>query len=74
MSAVVTSPEPSVDAAARDAGIRTRPSFMRRFLRHRMAAASLVFIVFIAIAALLTPYVSPYDPYAMQLPDRKSVV
>lgn len=71
MSAVVTSPETNVSAAEREAGIRKRPSFTRRFLRHRMAAASVVFIVFIAVAALLTPYVSPYDPYAMQLPEAR---
>jgi peptide/nickel transport system permease protein len=47
--------------------IKTRPGFWKRFTRHRVAVISLAFLVFMGIAALLTPYISPYDPYAMNL-------
>jgi peptide/nickel transport system permease protein len=47
--------------------VRKRTSFLRRLARHRVALASLIFLVFMGLAALLTPYVSPYDPYAMSL-------
>jgi peptide/nickel transport system permease protein len=46
-----------------------RTSFWKRLARHRVALASLIFLIFMALAALLTPYVSPYDPYAMSLGD-----
>jgi len=32
---------------------------------------SLIFLAFMGLAALLTPYVSPYDPYAMNLVEAK---
>ena len=54
----------NVDGTAR---IRSRPSFWTRLSRHRVAVGSLFFLVFMGLAALLTPYVSPYDPYAMNL-------
>ncbi len=47
--------------------IKTRPGFWKRFTRHRVAVISLAFLVFMGIAALLTPYISPYEPYAMNL-------
>lgn len=51
------------------ARVRKRTSFWRRLARHRVALASLIFLAFMGLAALLTPYVSPYDPYAMSLGD-----
>jgi peptide/nickel transport system permease protein len=51
--------------------VRTRPGFWSRFVRHRAALISLIFLAFMGLAALLTPYVSPYDPYAMNLVDAK---
>lgn len=56
------------DALGRE---RTRPGFWRRFIRHRLAFAGFVFVVLISAAALLTPWVSPYDPYAMQLTEAR---
>ncbi len=49
--------------------ITTRPGFWKRFSRHKVAVISLAFLVFMAIAAVLTPFISPYDPYAMSLVD-----
>jgi peptide/nickel transport system permease protein len=49
--------------------VKTRPGFWKRFSRHRVAVISLAFLVFMGVAALVTPYVSPYDPYAMNLVD-----
>ncbi|MEZ4507291.1 MAG: ABC transporter permease [Thermomicrobiales bacterium] len=49
--------------------IKTRPGFWKRFARHKVAVVSLVFLAFMGLAALVTPYVSPYDPYAMNLVD-----
>lgn len=47
--------------------VKTRPGFWKRFTRHKVAVLSLAFLVFMGLAALLTPYISPYDPYAMNL-------
>ncbi len=47
--------------------VRQRASFWKRLARHRVALVSLFFLAFMGLAALLTPYVSPYDPYAMSL-------
>jgi peptide/nickel transport system permease protein len=71
MSAMATTARSTRKRADRDAGIRTRPGFFRRFLKHRVAFASLVFLAVITAAALLAPYISPYDPYAMQLPEAR---
>lgn len=61
--------------AARDAERtlteRTRPGFWQRFGRHRLGMAGLIFVVAIGVAAVVTPWVSPYDPYAMQLPEAR---
>lgn len=56
---------------ARDEPIRAsrRAGFWRRLLRHRMAFAGLIFIVFITGAAIITPWLSPYNAYDMQLAD-----
>ncbi len=51
--------------------VKTRPGFWKRFSRHRVAVISLGFLIFMGVAALLTPYISPYDPYAMNLVDAK---
>jgi peptide/nickel transport system permease protein len=40
-------------------------------VRHRLALVGLAFVTLITIAALLTPWVSPYDPYEMQLPEAR---
>lgn len=53
------------------AEIRPRAGFWKRFVRHRVAAASLIFLIAIGLAALITPVVSPYDPYAMNLTSAK---
>ncbi len=50
---------------------RRPPGFWRRFLRHRLAVAGVVFVVAIALAALVAPWVSPYDAYKMQLPSAR---
>jgi peptide/nickel transport system permease protein len=50
---------------------RKRPGFWRRFMRHRLAFTGFVFVVVISAAAVLTPWVSPYDPYAMQLTEAR---
>ncbi len=49
--------------------VKTRPGFWKRFARHKVAVISLAFLIFMGLAALLAPYVSPYDPYAMNLVD-----
>jgi peptide/nickel transport system permease protein len=50
---------------------RRPPGFWYRFSRHKLAVAGLVFVAIIGIAALITPWVSPYDPYKMQLPEAR---
>ena len=51
--------------------LRKRAGFWRRFLKHRMAVAGLIFVLGVVIAAIVTPAISPYDPYAMQLADAR---
>lgn len=59
----------------RPAGLATeqrrskRVSFWRRYVRHRLALASFVFLVAISLAAYLAPWISPYDSNTMSLPD-----
>ena len=50
---------------------RRRPGFWRRFRRHRLAMGGLLFVTVVTLAALVAPTVSPYDPYAMRLPDAR---
>lgn len=50
---------------------RKRAGFWKRFVRHRIAFISLIFLGAITLAAILTPMVSPYDPYAMQLTEAR---
>lgn len=54
-------------------GLRVRrpPGFWHRFTRHRLAVAGMVFVAAIGLAALVTPWVSPYDPYLMRLPEAR---
>jgi peptide/nickel transport system permease protein len=40
---------------------------VRRFLRHRMAVASVILLVLIALAALLLPIAVPHDPNAVDI-------
>lgn len=50
---------------------RTEVGFWRRFIRHRMALAGLIFLGFITLAAIVAPWVSPYDATAMQLTEAR---
>ena len=46
-----------------DPGQRTSSNrFRRRLLRERKAVVGLVFVAFLALVALIGPYVAPYDP------------
>jgi peptide/nickel transport system permease protein len=71
MSATMSQSMASPVLAGSDAAVRPRPGFWRRFSRHRMALAGLVFVCLVTMAALLTPLISPHDPYAMSLPDAR---
>ncbi|MCC6792904.1 MAG: hypothetical protein IT336_14530, partial [Thermomicrobiales bacterium] len=65
MSTIAGAPTMPVDATRAIARERKRPGFWRRFTRHKLAFAGLIFLAFIGAAALLTPVVSPYDAYDM---------
>ena len=71
MSAAIGVPYQQREEAKSLANVRDRPSVWRKFRRHRLALVGLIFFVVIAIAALTTPWLSPYDPYAMQLADAR---
>ena len=71
MSVIAAPTDVAGDATTATPQMRKRPGFWSRFIRHRMAFASLIFIAAVAIAAVITPFVSPYDPYAMQLPEAR---
>jgi peptide/nickel transport system permease protein len=68
MSAVA----PSLTVApAIEPAIPRRPGFWRRFIRHRMALAALIFLLVIGLASILAPLVSPHSAYDMSLPDAR---
>ena len=70
MSAVAR--ERSAVAQARRAlAERKQPGFWHRFTRHRLAVAGMVFVVAVSLAALIAPWLSPHDPYAMRLPESR---
>lgn len=70
MSAVAThlNSETSIGTAA-----RSQPGLLRRLMRHRMAFAGLLVLIFMILAAVLTPYLSPYDPEIMQLTEARKL-
>jgi peptide/nickel transport system permease protein len=57
MSATIAAP---VVAKADSPGRRA----LRRFLRHRLAVLGLVIVVIFVLAAILAPWIAPYDPVA----------
>ena len=71
MSAATASGPTSLAAGGEVSQVRKRTSFWRRLVRHRLALFGLIFLVCMGLGALLTPLLSPYDPYAMNLPDAK---
>lgn len=64
MSAAEPSRENALPAAPAEP---KRKGVFRRFLRHRLAVLGLIFIVTISLGAILAPWISPYDPYKMDL-------
>src|SRR5690606_40731488 len=51
-----------------DLGTEKRPGragFWARLMRHRLAAAGLVFVILMVAATVLGPILSPYDPNEM---------
>lgn len=62
---------------APDQVLRSRPQsmarvYIRRFLRHRLAAAGLVVLVLITLSAILAPWITQ-DPNALSASDRKAL-
>ncbi|KUK18771.1 MAG: peptide/nickel transport system permease protein, partial [Thermodesulfobacterium sp.] len=37
-------------------------SLIKELLKHRLATASLIIILFLAVLAVFAPYIAPYDP------------
>ncbi|HEV2072359.1 MAG TPA: ABC transporter permease [Thermomicrobiales bacterium] len=63
-------------ALAPDQGLRSKPQsmarvYIRRFLRHRLAAAGLAVLVLITLMAVLAPLITQ-DPNALSASDRKA--
>ncbi len=40
---------------------------LRRFLRHRLAVTGLILFLLLGFAAVAAPWLSPYDPYEMDV-------
>jgi ABC-type dipeptide/oligopeptide/nickel transport system permease subunit len=57
---------PAVLSPEVDAGdlVLKRPRFWQRFMRHRLALASLCLVAALAVIGLIAPLITPYDPYA----------
>lgn len=45
--------------------------FWRRYIRHRLALAGMIFLIVIGLAALFAPWLSPYESDTMNLPDSR---
>ena len=74
MTGAVASREPGAEGAlGMQASQRTsrRTGFWRRYIRHRLALAGMIFLVAIGLAALFAPWLSPYEPDTMSLPDSR---
>ena len=54
-------------APERDTGVFARAGVLRRLARDRVAAAAALTLTAIVLAALLAPWISPYDPYFTDL-------
>jgi ABC-type dipeptide/oligopeptide/nickel transport system permease subunit len=52
---------------ARDAGVFARAGVLRRLARDRVAALAALALTVIVFAALLAPWIAPYDPYFTDL-------
>jgi peptide/nickel transport system permease protein len=62
---------PAIAQSQRGPEERKRPAFWQRYSRHRLAVAGVCFVVTISLAAVIAPWISPYDPYAMQLTESR---
>src|SRR4029079_3598545 len=54
-------------AEARDTGVFARAGVLRRLARDRVAALAGLVLTVIVLAALLAPWIAPYDPYFTDL-------
>ena len=54
-------------ALERDTGVFARAGVLRRLARDRVAALAAVVLTVIVLAALLAPWIAPYDPYFTDL-------
>jgi ABC-type dipeptide/oligopeptide/nickel transport system permease subunit len=54
-------------ALERDTGVFARAGVLRRLARDRVAAVAAVVLTVIVFAALLAPWIAPYDPYFTDL-------
>ena len=54
-------------AELRETGVFARAGVLRRLARERVAALAGVVLIVIVLAALLAPWISPYDPYFTDL-------
>ena len=54
-------------AELRETGVFARAGVLRRLARDRVAALAGVVLIVIVLAALLAPWISPYDPYFTDL-------
>ena len=52
---------------ARDTGVFARAGVLRRLARDRVAALAALALTVIVFAALLAPWIAPYDPYFTDL-------
>ncbi len=65
-------PSDAGPAAAPETAVRERAAQLRRFLRNWQGVFGLLLVLLFFASALLAPWIAPYDPAAMDIPDRLS--
>jgi peptide/nickel transport system permease protein len=69
---VSANPSEAHAAVAQETAARERAAQLRRFLRNWRGVFGLVLVLLFFASALLAPWLAPYDPAAMDIPNRLS--
>jgi len=66
-SLAATAAQPAADTPDAEAGVMSRSGLLRRLARDRVAAVASLVMAIIILSAVFAPWISPYDPYEIDL-------